>query len=87
MYFSAGILGIYKMERIKDSYRLSTGKMIHPNRGIIGLTEVDGLKIYEGYDGTWTTEESAFEDPELTRDEIREIASYMRDLWGMLADI
>ena len=76
------------MERINDSYKLSTGKFIHPNNGIIGLTECDDLKIYEGYDGTWTTKDEAFneDDIDLTDVERTEIALYMSDLWRKLAD-
>lgn len=71
-----------------DSYLLSTGKEIHPNCGIIGLTEVKGLKIYEGYDGSWIAENeiegTAYtkDDIELTNKELKEIALYMRDLWN-----
>lgn len=81
------------MERISESYELSTGKLIHPNRGIIGLTEYGGFKIYEGYDGTWTTEEEAFDEEyieltnaELTNAEQKEIALYMSDLWRAMAN-
>lgn len=77
----------------KDSYLLSTGKLIHPNRGIIGLTEAEeGLKIYEGYDGDWVIESeiegSAYtkDNIELTNEEVREIAEYMSKLWQRLAD-
>lgn len=77
----------------KDSYLLSTGKLIHPNRGIIGLTEAEeGLKIYEGYDGTWITENQiegtgwTKDNIELTNEEVKEIALYMSKLWQRLAD-
>lgn len=77
----------------KDSYELSTGKVIHPNRGIIGLTEAEeGLRIYEGYDGNWIVESeiegSAYtkDNIELTNEEVREIAIYMSKLWQRLAD-
>ena len=76
------------MERINDSYKLSTGKLIHPNRGIIGITEHEiGYKIYEGYDGSWTTKDDAFDedDIELTDIELKEIALYMSDLWRAMA--
>ncbi len=77
------------MEKIKDSYKLSTGKIIHPNRGIIGLREHEGFKIYEGYDGSWTTKENAFDedDIELTDSELKEIALYMSDLWRAWANV
>ncbi len=67
----------------KDSYLLSTGKTIHPNKGIIGLTEVEEFKIYEGYDGTWTTEDEVVEKEfiDLTNEELKEIAFYMAELW------
>lgn len=71
----------------RHSYLLSTGKEMHPNRGIIGLTETEGLKIYEGYDGSWTTEKEALEDEdiELTNKELKEIALYMSQLWHKFA--
>lgn len=76
------------MERINDSYKLSTGKIIHPNNGIIGLSEVDGFKVYEGYDGSWSTEDTAYdqEDVDLTNTELKEIALYMSNLWKNMAD-
>lgn len=66
-----------------DSYELTTGKVIHPNNGIIGLREVEGFKIFEGYDGSWITE-SEEDEPELielTNEEVKEIALYMSELW------
>jgi hypothetical protein len=76
------------MERIKDSYKLSTGKLIHPNKGIIGLTEYEGFKIYEGYDGTWLTENEVYDKifVELTNNEQKEIALYMSNLWLTMAN-
>ena len=35
------------MEIINDSYKLSTGKVIHPNRGIIELTDEKLIEITE----------------------------------------
>lgn len=76
------------MEKINDSYKLNTGKMIHPNMGIIGLTEYEGFKIYEGYDGTWATKKDGFYQDviELTNEEQKEIALYMSDLWRAMAN-
>lgn len=71
----------------KGNYLLNTGKEIYPNRGIIGLTETEGLKIYEGYDGSWITENEVIdeEDIELTNKELKEIALYMSKLWHKFA--
>lgn len=70
----------------EDSYLLSTGKTIHPTRGIIGLTEIDNkFRIYEGYDGSWTIEDDLYEgcplEAELTNEELQEIALHMSGLW------
>lgn len=73
------------MRKIKnsDGYELSTGKRIYPNKGIIGLTEYKGFKIYEGYDGSWLTEDEVSDEfIELTMIEIKEIALYMINIWN-----
>lgn len=77
------------MKLIGKGYKLSTGKIITPNNGIIGLTEINGFEISEGYDGTYITEkEAAFqEDIELTNQELKEIALYMSQLWMNYANI
>lgn len=81
------------MERIGESYKLSTGKVIHPNRGIIGISEVENLKIYEGYDGSYTTMDDIYKggflnkhNIDLTNEELKEIALYMSEVWLKLAN-
>ena len=77
------------MELTSEGYKLSTGKTIDPNNGIIGLTETKGFKIYEGYDGTYITEKEAIDedDIELTNEELKEIALYMSQLWLKYANV
>lgn len=77
------------MQKIKDGYKLTTGKKIYPNKGILGISECDErFRIYEGYDGFWTTEEDAFykDEIELTNVELKEIALYTAELWRAMAN-
>ena len=72
----------------KDTYKLSTGKEIHPNCGIIGISEDSEFHIFEGYDGSYNIESDDV-DPEfvdLTKEEGKEIALYMSSVWQKLAD-
>lgn len=67
-----------------ESFQLSTGKIIHPNEGIIGIADYDGkYRIFGGYDDEfWTrldTKDEKYVD--LTDDEAKEIAVYMITLW------
>jgi len=71
------------MKRInEDSYLLSTGKEISPKCGIIGLKEVSGFGIFEGYDGQLNIEdkEGLFQH-DITKEEAKEIALYMVEMW------
>jgi hypothetical protein len=73
----------------EESYELSTGKVIYPNCGIIGLSEneVNGFSITEGYDGyfMYPASEDHYDTPDLTpdltADEAKELALYMSELW------
>lgn len=72
------------MERIDDTYRISTGKEFYANRGILGLNieedKVFGSYLYDGYDGfNWT--DGSKNSLELTQEERKEIADYMINLW------
>jgi hypothetical protein len=73
------------MKRHEDGYILNSGKVIWPNRGIIGLAErPDGYEIFEGYDGSWITETDGYDEEciELKNSDLKEIALYMSDLWA-----
>lgn len=67
-----------------NCYILSTGKAIHAKRGILGLSP--DLDITYGYDGGLFLSAFGAFDPELTQEEVFEIALYMSDKWGKLAD-
>ena len=56
-----------------DDYKLSTGKELSANRGIIGIDPL--LNISEGYDG------EIDDDYLLTKEEKIEVADYMISLW------
>ena len=67
------------MIREKDSYRLTSGRKIYSNHGILGLAPDDDM-LFEGYDGTadpWGSPEHA----PLTPAEKEEIAYFMIDRW------
>jgi hypothetical protein len=81
----------------RDTYALSTGRLIHANRGILGLrpgpVEPWETRITEGYDGDIepgarvqadNDEQWLTENPEqriLTAEERKEIAEYMSEQW------
>ena len=72
------------MERISENeFKLSTGKVIVANNGILGITENNPTLIYEGYDGYLATEkfEPDPEEVDLTNEEVKELADYMVNLW------
>ena len=72
------------MIKTEEGYKLSTGKVIEPNNGFIGLSEKDGFDLCEGYDGYYFTEKYLIledENPDLTNEEVKEIAIYMSKLW------
>ena len=79
------------MEYTKKGYRLSTGKIIDPNRGIIGLSETDqeGYIISEGYDSEYLTKSTYWNDEgiDLTNEELKEIALYMSKMWLEYASV
>ena len=56
-----------------DNYKLSTGKELSANRGIIGIDPL--LNISEGYD------DGIDDDYLLTKEEKIELAEYMISLW------
>lgn len=55
----------------------STGKDIHANNGIIGITK--DLSVWEGYDGVIYDEDDY--ETELSRQEKVELADLMISLW------
>lgn len=67
------------MKRIGEDYELSNGNIIKPHKGIIGLKEVNGFEIFEGYDGSWGKEPDEWQY--LNDEELKEIALYMSNLW------
>ena len=64
------------MKKTDRGFILSTGKEFYANCNIIGIniTELGELYISEGYDG-------GIDDGEFTKEERREVADYMIDLW------
>lgn len=58
-------------------YVLSTGKVVHCNLGIIGISEFRGcIELYEGYDSELDDER------DLTKEEKVELADYVISLWN-----
>ena len=71
-----------------ESFQLSTGKVIHPNDGIIGLGEYNGkYRIFGGFDDEFWTREDTVDDKyvDLTPAEAREVAIYMVSQWTKFA--
>lgn len=68
------------MEAKRDGFRLSTGKRISANCGILGLGfDYDGeLTMFQGYDGGI--------GESLTAGERVEVADYMIALWSRFKD-
>lgn len=70
------------MEETKDGYKLSSGREIYANRGIIGISPInlksdDGWDVRNlpyGYDGDFSVDG-------WTSDEREELAGYMISLW------
>ena len=65
-----------------DEIKLSSGRIIYANCGIIGLSPE--LEVREGYDGTveWPPPTwNEYAKPYLTADDMRELADLMIDRW------
>lgn len=60
--------------------KLSSGREIRANLGILGLDGLDSDNLYDGYDGMVWQEGSDWEDP-FTEAERREIAELMVARW------
>lgn len=76
------------IKKERDKFLLSTGKEIDVAFGIFGLDEPEegeDWSISEGYDGTvWTypwDAELVYNQYDLTKEEVSEIADYMINLW------
>jgi len=65
-----------KLNDIKDTYILSTGKRVYANRGLLSISD-DG-EVFEGYDGHVT---SSKDDNMFTRTEREEIAVTVVARW------
>lgn len=77
------------MKRISDeSFMLSTGKVIHPNDGVIGLAEYKGrYRLFGGFDDEfWLNQDTSHEKyADLTNAEAKEIAIFMVVQWTNFA--
>lgn len=76
------------MERTADGYKLSTGREVYANGGIIGIGERASGSLFasQGYDGHLSGDDSFVVDAEdldelFTPAERQEIAAYMIKLW------
>lgn len=82
------------MELQGNKYILSTGKVLDPYGGFIGLSEVNNFEVSEGFDSTFTLEKDilnneeflSMDDVDFTNQELKEIANYMSELWKRFAD-
>ena len=72
------------MVRTDRGYKLSTGRMIDANEGILGLDEK--LRLTEGYDGMVYFHDDDYNDAPLTKEERYEIARYMIKRWNQFAE-
>lgn len=68
---------------IYHGIRLSTGKEVHANRGILGIGQ-DG-SIYEGYEhGLW--DKDWYDSDWLTKEEVVELSDHMIARWQKLKE-
>lgn len=63
-----------------NHYRLTSGREIYANRGILGLGLASDDTLYEGYDGH-ITDADEYDDGRLTPAERRQIADQMIARW------
>ena len=75
-----------------DTIRLSSGREIYANNGILGMSAgmaAEGIKYTDGYDGSTYTRKSHDKDEytdEWTPAERQELAEYVIGLWRAWAD-